>query len=112
MELGDSYVASEEALAATVYSELQKLDSVYHYNWYSAYGAPETILGMKPIKVTFLPQGAFARYISQRQAEGADLGTIKPPHINPSDKVLSLLGAPKVEVEAVPVTETERAATP
>jgi len=110
LELGDSYVASEEAVATTIYDELQKLDSVYHYNWYSAYGAPETVLGMKPIKVTFLPQGAFARYISQRQAEGADLGTIKPPHINPSDKVLSLLGAPGVVVEAVPVTEGERAA--
>jgi len=110
LELGDSYVASEEAVAATVYSELQKLDSVYHYNQYSAYGAPETMLGMKPIRVTFLPQGAFARYISQRQAEGADLGAIKPPHINPSDKVLSLLGVPRVMVEAALVTEAERAA--
>ena len=68
------------------------------------------MLGLKPIKVIFLPQGAFARYISQRQAEGADLGTIKPPHINPSDSVLSLLGAPRVVVEAAPVTEAERAA--
>jgi len=110
LELEDNYVASEEVVAATVYGELQKLDSIYHYNQYSAYSDPETMLGLKPIKVTFLPQGAFARYISQRQAEGADLGTIKPPHINPSDKVLSLLGAPKVVVEAAPVTEAERAA--
>jgi len=110
LELEDNYVAGEEAVAATVYGELQKLDSVYHYNQYSAYGAPETVLGLKPIKVTFLPRGAFASYISQRQAEGADLGIIKPPHINPSDKVLSLLGAPKVVVEAAPVAEVERAA--
>jgi hypothetical protein len=111
LELQENYVASEEAVAATVYGELQKLDSVYHYNPYSHYGAPETMLGLKPIKVTFLPQGAFTRYISQRQAEGADLGTIKPPHINPSDKVLSLLGAPRVAVEAAPVIEVERVAT-
>jgi len=110
LELEDNYVVSEEAVATTIYDELQKLDNVYHYNQYSAYSDPETMIGMKPIKVTFLPQGAFARYISQRQAEGADLGAIKPPHINPSDKVLSLLGAPKVVVEAVPVTEVERAA--
>jgi len=110
LELEDNYVVSEEAVAATMYGELQKLDSVYHYNQYRAYSDPETVLGLKPIKVTFLPQGAFIRYISQRQAEGADLGTIKPPHINPSDKVLSVLGAPKVEVEAAPVTEAERAA--
>lgn len=108
LELEDNYVASEEAVATTIYGELRKLDNVYHYNQYGAFGDPETMLGLKPIKVTFLPQGAFARYISQRQAEGADLGTIKPPHINPSDKVLSLLGAPKVLVEAAPVTETER----
>lgn len=110
LELQDDYVVSEEAVAATVYGELQKLDSVYHYNPYSHYGAPETMLGLKPIKVTFLPGGAFARYISQRQAEGADLGVIKPPHINPSDKVLSLLGVPRVVVEAAPVTEAKRAA--
>ena len=110
LELQDNYVASEEAVAATVYGELQKLDGVYHYNQYSAYSDPETMLGLKPIKVTFLPQGAFARYISQRQAEGADLGTIKPPHVNPSDKVLSQLGAPRVVVEAAPVSEVERAA--
>jgi hypothetical protein len=110
LELEDNYVASEEAVAATVYSELQKLDSVYHYNQYGDYSDPETMLGLKPIKVNFIPQGAFARYISQRQAEGADLGTIKPPHINPSDKVLSLLRAPKVAVEAAAVTEAERAA--
>jgi len=110
LELEDNYVASEEAVAATIYGELRKLDSVYHYNQYGAYSDPETMLGLKPITVTFLPQGAFARYISQRQAEGADLGTIKPPHINPSNKVLSLLGAPKVVVEAAPVTEGERIA--
>ena len=108
LELQDNYVASEEIVAATVYGELQKLDSVYHYNQYRAYSDPETVLGFKPIEVTLLPQGAFARYISQRQAEGADLGIIKPPHVNPSDKVLSLLGAPKVVVEAAPATEGER----
>jgi hypothetical protein len=111
LELQDNYVANEKVVAATVYGELQKLDSVYHYNQYSAYGDPKTVLGLKPIKVTFLPRDAFARYISQRQAEGADLGIIKPPHINPSDEVLSLLGAPGVVVEeAAPVTEAERAA--
>jgi len=109
LELKDNYVVSEEAVAATIYDGLQKLDSVYHYNQYSAYSDPETMIGMKPIKVTFLPRGAFVGYISQRQAEGADLGAIKPPHINPSDKVLSLLGVPRV-VEAVPVIEAERTA--
>jgi hypothetical protein len=110
LELEDNYVASEQAVAATIYGELRKLDSVYHYNVYSAYSDPEIMLGLKPIKVTFLPKGAFARYISQRQAEGVDLGTIKPPHVNPSDRVLSLLGAPRVVAEAPSLTEAERIA--
>ena len=57
------------------------------------------------VEVTLLPRGAFANYTSQRQAEGADLAHLKPPHINPPDKILSLLLArpeaiPKVEVRA------------
>ncbi len=112
LELKGNYIASEQIVAASVYDELEKLDSVYHFNLHKfAYGDAISFLGLKPIKVTLLPQGAFSSYISQRQAEGADLGHLKPPHINPSDKVLSLLGAPRVVVEAVPITEAERAAT-
>lgn len=110
LELKGNYTVSEKAVETVVYDELQKLDGIYHYNVYSAYGDPETLLGFKPIKVSFVPQGAFSNYISQREAEGANLGDLKPSHINPSDKVLSLLGAPRVMVEAVHITEAERAA--
>jgi hypothetical protein len=51
------------------------------------------------VEITLLPRGAFANYTSQRQAEGADLAHLKPPHINPSDKVLSLLLAKPEEVK-------------
>jgi len=112
LELKDDYIASEQAVTAAVYEEFQKLDSIYNFNLYKfAYGEAAKVLDLKPIQVTFLPQGASSSYISQRQAEGADLGHLKPPHINPSDRVLSLLGAPRVVVEAVPATEAERAAT-
>jgi len=53
---------------------------------------------MKPVEVSFLPHGTFIRYITERQASGAALGHLKPPHINPSEKVLSLLGVPRVGV--------------
>jgi len=43
------------------------------------------------VEVTLLPPGTFANYTAQRQAEGADLAHLKPPHVNPSDEVLSLL---------------------
>jgi len=110
IELKDNYIASEKAIATAVYKEFQKLDSIYNFNLYKfAYGDAARLLDLKPIQVTLLPQGAFASYVSQRQAEGADLGHLKPPHINPPDEVLALLGtARRVEVEAVLATEAER----
>jgi hypothetical protein len=53
------------------------------------------------VEVTLLPRGAFARYSRQRQAEGADIAHLKPPHINPSEKVLSLLSAQPLPVPAL-----------
>lgn len=111
LELKDNYIASERGVATAIHEQLVKLDDEYEYNCYRAYGNPEVIFGVKPIKVALLPQGAFANYMAQRQAEGADLAHLKPPHINPSDRVLSLLGA---KVEAVPevkvATEAETVA--
>jgi hypothetical protein len=89
-------------VATAVYQQLVKLDDEYEYNCYRAYGNPEAIFGAKPIKVALLPPGAFDNYRAQRQAEGADLAHLKPPHINPSDRVLSLLGA---KVKAAPKEE-------
>jgi len=110
IELKGNYIASEKAVATAVYEEFQKLDNIYNFNLYKfAYGDAARLLELKPIQVTLLSQGAFSSYMAQRQAEGADLGHLKPPHINPPDRVLSLLGAPRVVVEAVPATEAERA---
>ncbi|MEA3442630.1 MAG: GH3 auxin-responsive promoter family protein [Chloroflexota bacterium] len=109
IELRQNYIASEKAMTTAIYEELQKLDSIYNFNLYKfAYGNAVKLLDLKPVQVSVLPQGAFSSYISQRQAEGADLGHLKPPHINPSDKILSLLGVPRVVVEAMPAAKTER----
>jgi len=111
IELEDNYITSERSVAASVYNELEKLDSVYHFNLYKyAYGNATKFLGLRPIAVTFLPEGAFSSYISRLRSEGTAVNSLKPPHINPSDEALSLLGVPKVVVEATPVTEAERAA--
>ena len=110
VELKDNYIASEKTIVAAVYDELLKLDRMYRYNIYSTYGDPESVLGLKPIQVTLLPHGAFSSYMAQRQAEGVDLGYLKPPHINPSDEVLFLLGTPRGEVEVTPAIEFERTA--
>jgi hypothetical protein len=111
LEMEGNYIASEESLATAVREQFKKLDRKHRCNLYNLIGDMETMLGLKPIAVTLLPQGAFAGYVSQRQAEGVAPSHLKLPHVNPSDEVLSLLGAPKVVVEAVPATEAERAAT-
>ena len=105
LELEGNYVASEQSVATSVYNELEKLDSVYHFNLHKyAYGDAVSYLGLRPIAVTFLPRGAFSSYIFQRRSEGAAVSSLRPPRINPSDEVLSLLRAPRVAVEAVTAT--------
>ena len=94
LELKNGYIASEKGMATGVHDQLRKLDSDY--------ANLESMLGLKPLEVTLLASGAFKAYMAQRQAEGADLAHWKPPHINPSDKILSSLGA---KVEAVPEVE-------
>ncbi|MBL7209820.1 MAG: GH3 auxin-responsive promoter family protein [Dehalococcoidia bacterium] len=99
LELKDGYLASEKGVATAVYEQIKRLDDGFiHYDLRSM----ERLLDFKPIEVTLLPEGAFANYMAQRQAEGADLAQLKVPHINPSDRMLSLLGA---KVEAVPKVE-------
>jgi len=58
------------------------------------------------VKVTLLSRGAFSNYMRQRQREGADFAHLKPPHVNPSDRILSML---RSQTEAdVPETKRER----
>jgi len=43
------------------------------------------------MNLTLLPQGTFSSYSALKKAEGFDLAHLKPPHINPSQKVLASL---------------------
>jgi hypothetical protein len=99
LELKDNYIASENGVATAVLVQLRKFDEG------TMYSGLASMLDLNPIKVTLLPEGAFANYITKRRDEGADLAHLKPNHINPSDAELSLLtaklkAAPKVEVMA------------
>lgn len=55
------------------------------------YADLQTMLGMDPLRVSLLSPGTFGRYYLARQAEGADLGHLKPSHMNVSDAVLEKL---------------------
>jgi len=109
LELKGNRLINEQALSKAIYDEFQKLDALHNFNLYKfAYGDAMKQLDFKPVTITLLPEGAFANFISQRRAQGADLGHLKPTHINPTEEVLSLLGAARVKVEAVPTRETEK----
>jgi hypothetical protein len=109
LELGDGYIASENSLATAIREQFKKLDRKHRCNLYNFIGDMETTLGLRPVEVTLLPQGAFSSYVARRQSEGATLESLKLSHVNPSEEALSLLRTPKVVVEAVPATEAERA---
>jgi hypothetical protein len=111
LELRDLYIASEESLAGAIREQFKRLDRKYRCNFYRLIGDMEGMLDLKPLEVTPLPQGAFASYVAGRQSVGVVSESLKPPRVNPSEEVLSLLRAPKVVVEATPVTEAERAPT-
>ena len=103
IELKDGYQGSDADIVPAIYEQIMKSDN----DAYTTSAAHDDLADMINfrVEVSWLPRGAFANYTSQRQAEGADLAHLKPPHINPSDKVLSLLlarpeVAPRVAVGA------------
>jgi len=97
IELKDGYQSNEDDIAAIVYEKVTKSDN----DEFTTSPVHDDLMDMVTfsIKAHLLPKGTFANYTAQRQAEGADLAHLKPPHINPSPKVLSLLTAKPEAVE-------------
>lgn len=50
-----------------------------------------SLLDLRPVKVTLLSQGTFQRYYEEKREQGADLSHLKPPHIAQSDEVIQEL---------------------
>lgn len=57
------------------------------------WGDLETMASLKPLRLTYLPQGAFDRYTELRRRAGADLGHLKPLHMNATDAAITELTA-------------------
>jgi hypothetical protein len=99
IELKSGYRSSEAEIAKAVHEQIMITDN-------DDFSADSPLRGDFAdsihfrVKATVLPPGTFASYISQRQSEGADLAHLKPPHVNPSDKVLALLLG-RTQTEAV-----------
>lgn len=77
--------------------EVTKLEKLIHQelvNINRDYKDLESMLSIRPLRVTILPVGSFQRYYEEKQKAGADLAHLKPPHMNASDIVIrSLLGS-------------------
>ncbi len=98
IELKDGYEGSKADVAAAVREQILKSDNDNRDTELLIRDEFAKMIDFK-VELNLLPQGAFAHYTAQRRAEGADLAHLKPPHINPSDKVLSLLRAKPEEVK-------------
>ena len=100
IEPKDGCEDSEAEISAAVKEQLKHLDSSFA----ATHSDVGSYLDFR-LEVTLLPEGAFSNYISQRRAEGAEPAHLKPRHINPPDKVLSLLLAKPKAVPRVPEAE-------
>ncbi len=110
IELKDGYHTSAEEVAQAVQGQIMNSD----HDAYATSVAHDDLADMINfrVKVSLLHRGAFANYTSERQAEGADLAHLKPPHINPSERVLSLLEAkPEMVPEVVKAGSEAEAVT-
>jgi hypothetical protein len=70
-------------ISETIHEELKKLDAPY--------SELESFTGLRPLKVTLLPQDAFRAYRLRQESIGAELEQLRPPHMNPSIDILAFL---------------------
>lgn len=89
LELDGGNQISQAEMEMVLYRQLIMTDND-PYTTSTGHDAMANMLNFQ-LHLTLLPKGAFARYTAKKQAEGADLAHLKPPHINPSEKVLTLL---------------------
>jgi hypothetical protein len=55
------------------------------------YASFVSIMEINPIRVTMLSPGTHQEYLEEKQRQGADLGHLKPPRMQPSDQVVGTL---------------------
>ncbi len=108
LELKEGYTAVEEELETEIYEQIKKLNDGFIHN-FDDIGSMEELFDLHPIRVTLLPGSAFQNYAARKQAEGADLAQLKPPRINPSDEILSLLVTGIETVSEAEVTVNNKA---
>jgi len=89
LELNEGTDLKEKQVEMAIYEQIIRSE-IDDYTTSRAHDDLTNMINFR-VKVTLLPAGAFARYISARRSEGADLAHLKPPHLNPPQKVLERL---------------------
>ncbi len=90
IELKEDNGYSQDEMADAIYHEIKNIDDgLYVYRELDSF---ENLINFKPIEVILLPNGVFNNYKIRRQEEGSSMAHLRPPHINPSEKILTLLG--------------------
>ena len=107
IELRDGYQGSDAEIAHAIYKQILKSDD--DKNTASLIRDDFADMIDFKVEVNLLQRGAFANYTAERQAEGADLAHLKPPHLNPSAQVLSFLLVKPEEIKLQ--TEREKVST-
>jgi len=90
LELKENGYVTAKQVAASIHEQLKKLDKPYT--------ELEAFVGLQPLEVTLLPEGAFHEYTLRQRADGAELAHLKPPHINPPASVIDFLVKSGVKV--------------
>ena len=60
-------------------------------NSLSEYRDYEEIIGYDPLILSWLETGSFSNYMAAQVEAGADMAHIKPPHMQPTDKIMTKL---------------------
>ena len=97
IELKTDAVSQEEA-GRMIGESLASLDSDYR--------DLVAVTADSPLVVTLLRPGSFSGYLQMKQAAGADLSHLKPPHINASDAVMKDLLYGAHCHFSIPISET------
>jgi hypothetical protein len=97
IELKDGYRGSEAQVATVIRENILRSDS-QNRDTEKLYRNDFAEMIDFQVEVNALAPGAFAHFTEQRRLEGADLAHLKPPHMNPSPRVLELLTQRPAEV--------------
>jgi hypothetical protein len=90
LELKKGTRLTAEQVRNMVHEQLASLDKPYF--------ELNSCVGLKPLEVTLIHEGAFMRYMAKQQAAGVELGRMKVCHLNPSDETIDFLVADPIRV--------------